>query len=55
MSGIILKNSFIDAAGDLLAILPLLFVTFFIIEVVEFFILKKYHLLLKNQVNMHLL
>lgn len=41
MSGIILKNSFIDAAGDLLAILPLLFATFFIIEVVEFFYFEK--------------
>lgn len=41
MSGIILKNSLTDAAGDLLSILPLLFLTFLIIEVIEFYYFDK--------------
>ena len=41
MSGIILKNSLIDAVGDLYSIIPLLFLTFLIIEFIEFFYFDK--------------
>ena len=41
MSGIILKNSLIDALGDLFSIVPLLFFTFLVIEIIEFFYFDK--------------